>query len=207
MERDQVIDRQNRLPRIYLARSRFPLRLDQGEGQGEVSNSVRLRRCQLMNNLKAILATWGVCLLSSGLCPPASGQVVSKIAVGYGHSLFLEYDGSLWGMGFNYNGELGNGANGETARRFSPVPIVPLPPFPAILDLNFFGTDLMLHATNGLAGGTYYVLMSTNATLPLRQWTRAATTLPVANGAFTLTAINAFAPNDSQRFYTLQLLR
>jgi hypothetical protein len=34
---------------------------------------------------------------------------VTAIAAGYLHSLFLKSDSSLWGMGFNYDGELGDG--------------------------------------------------------------------------------------------------
>ena len=34
---------------------------------------------------------------------------VTAIAAGYGHSLFLKSDGSLWGMGENDSGQLGNG--------------------------------------------------------------------------------------------------
>ena len=37
----------------------------------------------------------------------ASG--VTAIATGFSHSLFLKSDGSLWAMGFNFHGELGDG--------------------------------------------------------------------------------------------------
>jgi alpha-tubulin suppressor-like RCC1 family protein len=37
---------------------------------------------------------------------------VVAIAAGYDHSLFLKSDGSAWGMGLNYDGELGDGAGG-----------------------------------------------------------------------------------------------
>jgi alpha-tubulin suppressor-like RCC1 family protein len=131
------------------------------------------------------------------------GGVVT-LAPGYAHSLFIKSDGSLWATGYNFTGELGDGT---TIDRHSPVPIVPDAPVPLILGWSISGKDVILHVTNGLAGGTYYVLISTNVTLPLSQWTLAATGVPLANGAFTLTAVNEFAPNDSQRFYILQLLR
>jgi hypothetical protein len=43
----------------------------------------------------------------------ASGQgaLATNCATGGGHSLFLAPDGSLWGMGRNYEGELGDGTN------------------------------------------------------------------------------------------------
>jgi len=132
-----------------------------------------------------------------------SGGVVA-ITAGYAHSQLLKLDGSLWAMGFNYDGQLGDGTRTD---RHSPVPIVPEPPLPVILGWNFSGTDLTLHVTNGLAGGTYYVLTSSSAALPLSQWALTATSAPVANGAFILIASNAFVPSVSQRFYALQLLR
>lgn len=129
---------------------------------------------------------------------------VVTLAAGYAHSLFVKSDGSLWATGFNYNGQLGDGT---TIDRHSPVPIVPDAPVPLILALSILGKDARFDATNGLAGGTYYVLMSTNISLPLSQWTPVATGVPLTNGAFTLTAANEFAPNNSLRFYILQLLR
>jgi alpha-tubulin suppressor-like RCC1 family protein len=47
---------------------------------------------------------------------------VTAIAAGGGHSLFLKSDGSLWGMGANYYGQLGNGTNSSA---LSPVEILP----------------------------------------------------------------------------------
>ena len=34
---------------------------------------------------------------------------VAQVAAGGSHSLFLKDDGSLWAMGYNYHGQLGNG--------------------------------------------------------------------------------------------------
>lgn len=41
---------------------------------------------------------------------------VTAIAAGGDHSLFIKSDGSLWGMGFNFYGELGDGTFGNTNR-------------------------------------------------------------------------------------------
>ena len=38
-----------------------------------------------------------------------SAPTVTKVAAGAGHTLFVESDGSLWGMGYNGYGELGLG--------------------------------------------------------------------------------------------------
>jgi alpha-tubulin suppressor-like RCC1 family protein len=49
----------------------------------------------------------------------ASGVVA--IATGRNHSLFLKSDSSFWGMGYNYDGELGDGA-GSIAGSYTNVP-------------------------------------------------------------------------------------
>src|SRR2546426_4296381 len=68
-----------------------------------------------MNQLKTILVTWGFCLLNLALCPLALGQPVTRVVAGYGHSLFQRSDGSLWGMGWNWAGQLGDGTTNSSA--------------------------------------------------------------------------------------------
>ena len=52
-----------------------------------------------------------LCLLGALMWPAfiSSAQTVTKIAAGGYHSLFLKSDGSLWAMGLDYYGELGDG--------------------------------------------------------------------------------------------------
>jgi hypothetical protein len=76
---------------------------------------------------------------------------------------------------------------------------------PDITGLSFSGTNVTFNATNGLAGGTYYVLTSTNLTLPLSQWSLVSTSILGAGGPFTITATNAFTHNTPFQFYTLRL--
>jgi hypothetical protein len=66
------------------------------------------------------------------------------------------------------------------------------------------GANLVLNGINGMSGATYYVLMSTNLTLPLSQWTPVATNVLSASGNFTITATNAVTRTVPQRFYILQ---
>jgi fibronectin-binding autotransporter adhesin len=66
------------------------------------------------------------------------------------------------------------------------------------------GSDIVLNVSNGVPGGTFYVLASTNITLPLSDWTAIATNVFDANGNF----LNGTIPNavsGSQQFYILQL--
>ena len=46
----------------------------------------------------------------------SEGQTVTKVAAGGYHSLFLKSDGSLWTMGDNDDGELGDGTYNQTNR-------------------------------------------------------------------------------------------
>ena len=82
--------------------------------------------------------------------------------------------------------------------------LVPVPK-PSIVGISLSGTNLVLNGTNGLASGTYRVLTSTNAVLPLNQWTPVATNMLSASGAFSITATNAVNHNDARRFFILQL--
>jgi hypothetical protein len=66
------------------------------------------------------------------------------------------------------------------------------------------GANLILNATNGVAGGTYYALMSTNLTQPFSQWIPVATNVLSVSGNFTITAINTVSPTVTQRFYILE---
>ena len=62
---------------------------------------------------------------------------------------------------------------------------------------------LAMSGSGGPAGGTYYVLGSTNIALPVNLWTRIETNQFDANGNFSFT--NAADPGATQTFYRLQL--
>jgi alpha-tubulin suppressor-like RCC1 family protein len=49
--------------------------------------------------------------------PQPPGSAVTKISAGYEHSLFLRSDGSLWAMGFNLTGQLGDGTLNQSTNR------------------------------------------------------------------------------------------
>jgi alpha-tubulin suppressor-like RCC1 family protein len=49
------------------------------------------------------------------------GTVISAVAAGHAHSLFLKNDGTVWASGLNSQGQLGDGS---TTNRLAPVPIL-----------------------------------------------------------------------------------
>jgi len=65
------------------------------------------------------------------------------------------------------------------------------------------GTDVVITGTNGQAGDAYYLLSSTNLTLPPNQWTAVATNVPSVAGPYTFTATNAVFPGVQQQFFML----
>jgi len=78
-------------------------------------------------------------------------------------------------------------------------------PAPALTGISLSGGNVVLNATNGIAGGTYYVLTSTNAATPLSQWLPVFTNVLSTSGSFILTTTNGFSSQSSQQFYILQL--
>jgi hypothetical protein len=78
-------------------------------------------------------------------------------------------------------------------------------PAPGLVGLSLQGGNLAFSATNGQAGGTYSVLMTTNLALPLSQWTPLTTRSLNAGGDFTITVPNALDATVSPCFYLLQL--
>jgi PKD repeat protein len=82
------------------------------------------------------------------------------------------------------------------------VSVIPRQPYVASFSLS--GTNLVLNGIDGQSGVPYYVLKSTNLTLPFSQWTRVATNVLSARGYFTITATNAVIPGTALQFYILQ---
>ena len=75
------------------------------------------RRAQLkpMKTKRILIQIWLLC--AAMLQAATSGaQPVTKVAAGGVHSLFLKSDGSLWAMGDNGDGELGDGTYNQTNR-------------------------------------------------------------------------------------------
>jgi uncharacterized repeat protein (TIGR01451 family) len=67
-------------------------------------------------------------------------------------------------------------------------------------------TNVVITGTNGVNGGTYYLLDSTNVTKPMPNWTAVATNIVSTNGAsgaFTFKGTNVASPGNGNLFYIL----
>jgi hypothetical protein len=84
----------------------------------------------------------------------------------------------------------------------APDYILPAPQ-PHITDTTGSGGNLTITGINGLANATYYVLSSTNASVPLTGWTMIATQRFNASGNFSYTT--PITPIFPQRFFILQV--
>jgi hypothetical protein len=69
---------------------------------------------------------------------------------------------------------------------------------PTFGSIQVSGTSATISGTNGTPGVTYYVLTSTNVTVPVAQWTRLATNTFAADGSFSYTTTTA---TNAQQFY------
>jgi len=89
---------------------------------------------------------------------------------------------------------------GDTQRTATGV-IHILPP-PAISGVTMNGGNLIFSGTNGAHNGTYYVLTSTDLTLPMNLWTVIATNTFDSHGNFNFT--NPVDGKSPQQFYMLE---
>jgi len=96
------------------------------------------------------------------------------------------------GLGWNTNSLAVNGV-------LSVVSVVV--PQPVITSVGLAGGNLVFSGTNGNPGGNYYLLESTNLTLPRANWTVAATNQFSLTGTFSLT--NSLDPAKPALFYLL----
>jgi hypothetical protein len=148
----------------------------------------------LLNHGRRLAIRLPIAAWLSVLLPP--------IAAGYYHGIFVKSGGSLWAMGCNQFGQLGDGT---FANRYSPAQVVPLViPQPVVTGVTLANPNLILSGTNAESGRMCYTLMSTNLEKPLSQRTTVATNSLTNDGAFTIAAANAVIRGAPQQFYVLQ---
>jgi fibronectin-binding autotransporter adhesin len=75
-------------------------------------------------------------------------------------------------------------------------------PQPIITSVSLTGTDLVLNGINGYTSGGYYVLSTTNLSLPRSSWARVSTNV-FGGASFSVT--NTVTPGTPLSFYTIQL--
>jgi hypothetical protein len=80
--------------------------------------------------------------------------------------------------------------------------IIFIPP-PSISSMAINGSNFILGGSNGIAGRSFYLLGSTNLTLPLSQWQFMATNAFDSQGDFNIT--NSVSPSSPLQFYQLQV--
>ena len=127
---------------------------------------------------------------------------VTAISAGDYHSLFLKSDGSLWGMGGNWNGPLGNGFTNKSIT--VPEQIYPSPQ-PVLTNYVSAITNLQFNASCQF-GGTFYLRAGTNLTQPVSQWTPVTTNVinNRTNNLFSATLTNVVNASAEPKFYILQ---
>jgi hypothetical protein len=77
---------------------------------------------------------------------------------------------------------------------------------PVIASFSLVGGNVVINATNGQSGGTYYLLGTTNLITPLSQWLPLSTNVILTNSAangFTFTGTNVVNTGVPQQFYIL----
>jgi hypothetical protein len=133
----------------------------------------------------------------------ASG--VTAISAGFDHSLFLKSDGSLWAIGYDGSGQLGDGFVETVDPYGTPTPeqIFP-PPQPALAQTISSKTNLQFTATCGF-GGNFYLLAGTNLSQPVSQWAPVWTNVITSRYTNVFLAVLTNAINScGQQFYILQ---
>lgn len=84
------------------------------------------------------------------------------------------------------------------------ISVVTAPAAPAFASVSLQNGNIVITGTNGTSGGSYSVLVSTNLSLPLMNWTAIATNQFDVSGNFSFT--NAISPSSPRLFFDVQLV-
>ena len=122
------------------------------------------------------------------------------------HSLALESDGTLWGWGTNDHGQLGNNTIGNAY--YAPTPVLwPQVAAPPAFEITLTSARTLADGSFQFAftnnpGAPFTVLMATNLTQPLTNWTSLVSPMEVLPGQFQFTDMEA--ANGPLRFYRVR---
>jgi len=97
-----------------------------------------------------------------------------------------------------------NGGSAYAAKSSVTLTVLPVVMGTLVGNLVLEGTNLIFTGSGGTAAGNYYVLGSTNLSLPVNQWLRLATNTFDGAGHFNFT--NNLNPNDNQQYYQVESL-
>jgi autotransporter-associated beta strand protein len=130
-------------------------------------------------------------------------NVTNLAGFGAGTYPIITYTGALSGGGLTVGSKpSGYSVSVNTATANQVRLVVAAQPPPVIGATSFSGGNFVVSGT-GPVSENYYVLSSTNAALPVANWTHEATNAFTAGGAFSFT--NVISTNAAQKFYRLQL--
>ena len=175
-----------------------------GSGALSVSNNVSIAGNMSVSVNESATPTSGTALVTGTLANTGTGKVsVSNLgpalaagqtfqlfsqAVSGGNNLTISGGGVLWAN---------NLASDGTISVVGPLPQ------PIINSVSLVGTNLVMSGYNGYNGGGYYVLATTNVTLPLSSWKPVFTNTFASGGLFSVT--NPIVPGTPAKYYTLKL--
>lgn len=125
--------------------------------------------------------------------PLAGGNSFQIFSAGSYNGTFASISPATPGSGLTWN---------TSQLNTSGVITVMAPPQPVINSEILSGSNLIISGTNGSASGTFYVLTSTNVSLPISQWLKLSTNSFGANGNFSVT--NAIPPGTKQQYYLIE---
>jgi len=176
-----------------------------GIGTLTINNSLTLQSGAALNfELGATNASDKV-VVSGALTLGGALNVTNLAGFGAGTYTLFTYGGALSGnlpaigvMPSGCTGSVNTNTPGQVKLVVQAIPANP----PVFSGATFAGGNLAMSGSGGTTNGTYYVLTSTNLSLPVAQWQFIATNQFDANGRFTVT--NLVYTNAPQRFYLLQ---
>jgi hypothetical protein len=142
-----------------------------------------------------------VTLSVAGLPAGASASLSTNSVTGAGSATLTVFASKSIAPG-NYALSLVGTSSGLAHTSPVGLVIVTAPPAPRITRISLSGTTLSLSATDGLPGGAWQLLQSTNVALPLSRWQTNRSGAFDSNGSLSTSIVNS--ATNAQEFYILK---